>query len=74
MQYHRHIGRDNVNNIERDIDSVGVMMEADAGCDLVYSNGKNQKEKSRIYLPIVTGKSLKPKGKIFSSCARSCLI
>ena len=52
-------------------------MDVDGGCDLaVMARVGSAWKKFCEYLPILTGKgfSLKPKGKVYATCARSCLM
>ena len=56
---------------------LGDMLNADGGCDLaVTARVRCAWKKFREYLPIFTEKgfSLKLKGKLYTSCVRSCLI
>ena len=56
---------------------IQLMLDADGGCDsAVTARVRCAWKKFREYLPILTGKgfSLKLKGKVCTSCVRSCLI
>jgi len=53
------------------------MLDADGGCDsAVTARVRSAWKKFREYLPIVIGKgfSLKPKGKVYATCVRNCLM
>ena len=56
---------------------LGDMLDADGGCDsAVTARVRSAWKKFREYLPIVIGKgfSLKPKGKVYATCVRNCLM
>ena len=55
---------------------LGDMLDADGGCDsAVTKRVRSAWKKFHEYLPILTGKGflLKLKGKVYTTCVRSCL-